>query len=86
MQTVADLLEQLTIANLKTWKLKDEQAEAVRAIDPRHPTSYYMKLVERDIVLCKVRASLRAEINERLGDKTADATITKSYGTERTKA
>jgi len=75
---VEELVKQLVKANHDLWDLC--QVKWAAATDKKIPEAVLRDMMKRDVELCRSRAELRAAINERLGDGTADGSTIKVYG------
>ncbi len=77
--TVANLVVSIVGANLQLYRLKDEQAEAIKTHCPS--ATQLLDLIRRDIELCQARARIRGELNRRLGAEVSSESL-KQYGRE----
>ena len=76
-----ELIIKLVNANHDLWNLC--QSKGAVAENKDMPASILRDMMRKDVALCKSRAELRAAINERLGDGTADGSTIKVYGDDR---
>lgn len=80
---MAELIERLVVANIKLYHVCDQKAGIAKngyvgssPMDAQYMTS----VAQADIALCRSRAAIRAELNQRLGCPVAGESV-KAYGT-----
>ncbi len=76
-EEVAELIKNLLEQNARLYALKDRQASAVRM--KCENAGLLLRLLRRDLDLCKSRAVIRAELNRRLGQEASGESV-KMYG------